>query len=50
VDAAAATADEIRRLGRRAAVVPADVWHAAGVTALVATGQTVAANGGLHFN
>jgi 3-oxoacyl-[acyl-carrier protein] reductase len=36
-DAAAATASEIRRLGRRAAVVQADVSLSAEVTALVAT-------------
>ena len=36
-DAAAATADAIRRLGRRAAAVQADVSLAAEVTALVAT-------------
>jgi 3-oxoacyl-[acyl-carrier protein] reductase len=34
-DAAAATADDIRRLGRRAALVQADVSLAAGVSALV---------------
>jgi 3-oxoacyl-[acyl-carrier protein] reductase len=36
-DAAATTADQIRRLGRRAALVQADVSLAAEVTALVAT-------------